>query len=56
LSQKGVTVISEIEAPGHCLSITKRKPGLALKKKDLLNLTHPESIPTVKALWAEFFP
>ncbi|KAF2014815.1 glycoside hydrolase family 20 protein [Aaosphaeria arxii CBS 175.79] len=55
-AQRGVTVIPEIEAPGHCLAITKWKPELALPKKDLLNLSHPESIPTVKALWAEFLP
>ncbi|KAF2710017.1 glycoside hydrolase family 20 protein [Pleomassaria siparia CBS 279.74] len=55
-AQRGVTVIPEIEAPGHCLSITKWKPELALAKKDLLNLTHPDSIPTVKAIWAEFLP
>lgn len=54
---RGVTVVPEIEAPGHCLSITKWKPELALEsKKDLLNLTHPDSIPTVKRIWAEFLP
>lgn len=55
-ASRGITVIPEIEAPGHCLSITKWKPELALEKKDLLNLTHPESMPTVKKIWAEFLP
>lgn len=55
-AQRGVTVIPEIEAPGHCLSITKWKPELALAKKDLLNLSHPDAIPTVKAIWSEFLP
>ncbi|KAF2278770.1 glycoside hydrolase [Westerdykella ornata] len=55
-AQRGITVIPEIEAPGHCLSITKWKPELALAKKDLLNLSHPDAIPTVKAIWAEFLP
>ncbi|KAF2269793.1 putative beta-N-hexosaminidase [Lojkania enalia] len=55
-AQRGVTVVPEIEAPGHCLAITKWKPELALPKKDLLNLTHPDSISTVKAIWAEFLP
>ncbi|KAF2658686.1 glycoside hydrolase family 20 protein [Lophiostoma macrostomum CBS 122681] len=55
-AQRGVTVIPEIEAPGHCLAVTKWKPELALAKKDLLNLTHPDAIPTVKAIWAEFLP
>ncbi|KAB8338774.1 hypothetical protein FH972_021719 [Carpinus fangiana] len=53
---RGVTVIPEIEAPGHSLAITKWKPELALKTKDLLNLTHPDTIPTVKSLWKEFLP
>ncbi|KAK8049497.1 beta-N-acetylhexosaminidase- variant 1 [Apiospora phragmitis] len=55
-ASRGITVIPEIEAPGHCLSITKWKPELALEKRDLLNLTHPKSIPTVKKIWAEFLP
>lgn len=54
---RGVTVIPEIETPGHALAITKWKPHLALQRKaDLLNLTHPETIPTVKAIWEEFLP
>ncbi|KAJ5654697.1 hypothetical protein N7490_001700 [Penicillium lividum] len=55
-ARRGVTVIPEIEAPGHCLSVTKWKPELALASKDLLNLTHPESIPLVKSIWSEFLP
>jgi hexosaminidase len=55
-AQRGITVIPEIEAPGHALAITKWKPELALAKKDLLNLTHPDAIPTVKAIWDEFLP
>ncbi|CAI9628108.1 unnamed protein product [Alternaria burnsii] len=55
-AQRGVTVIPEIEAPGHALAITKWKPELALGKKDLLNLSHPDAIPTVKAIWSEFLP
>ncbi|KAK2736336.1 hypothetical protein FQN57_000786 [Myotisia sp. PD_48] len=55
-ASRGVTVIPEIEAPGHALAITKWKPELALPKKDLLNLTHPDSIPTVQSMWAEFLP
>ncbi|KAI1272098.1 putative beta-N-hexosaminidase [Xylaria sp. FL0933] len=53
---RGITIVPEIEAPGHCLSITKWKPELALDMKDLLNLTHPNSIPTVKRVWEEFLP
>lgn len=55
-AQRGVTVVPEIEAPGHALAITKWKPELALAKKDLLNLTHPDAVPTVKSIWKEFLP
>ncbi|KAJ5657057.1 hypothetical protein N7507_009007 [Penicillium longicatenatum] len=55
-ARRGVTVIPEIESPGHCLSVTKWKPELALDSKDLLNLTHPETIPLVKSIWSEFLP
>lgn len=55
-ASRGITVIPEIEAPGHCLYLTKWKPELALEKKDLLNLTHPDTIPTVQRIWQEFLP
>ncbi|ETN40827.1 uncharacterized protein HMPREF1541_05107 [Cyphellophora europaea CBS 101466] len=53
---RGIAVIPEIEAPGHCLTITKWRPDLALEKKDLLNLSHPDAIPTVQRIWSEFLP
>ncbi|EGC44231.1 glycoside hydrolase [Histoplasma capsulatum var. duboisii H88] len=55
-ARRGVTIIPEIEAPGHCLFLTKWKPELALEKKDLLDLTNPDSIPLVKSIWEEFLP
>ncbi|KAG5659218.1 hypothetical protein KAF25_000420 [Fusarium avenaceum] len=55
-ASRGVTVIPEIEAPGHSLYLTKWKPELALAKKDLLNLTHPDTLPTVQSIWSEFLP
>lgn len=55
-AQRGITVVPEIESPGHALAITKWMPHLALARKDLLNLTHPETIPTVKKIWNEFLP
>ena len=55
-AQRGVTVIPEIESPGHCLTVTKWKPELALDSKDLLNLSHPETIPLMKSIWTEFLP
>ncbi|KAJ0420575.1 glycoside hydrolase superfamily [Aspergillus carlsbadensis] len=55
-ARRGVAVVPEIEAPGHCLYVTKWKPELALAKRDLLNLSHPETIPTIQRIWAEFLP
>lgn len=55
-AQRGVTVVPEIESPGHCLAVTKWKPELALETKDLLNLSHPETKPLMKSIWAEFLP
>ncbi|KAK6084056.1 glycosyl hydrolase family 20 [Seiridium cupressi] len=54
---RGVTVIPEIEAPGHALVITQWKPELGLEDDiSLLNISHPETIPTMKAIWATFLP
>ncbi|RAL14393.1 beta-N-acetylhexosaminidase [Aspergillus homomorphus CBS 101889] len=55
-AQRGITVIPEIEAPGHALSITRWKPELTLEPKDLLNLTHPDTLPLIKSIWSEFLP
>ncbi|KAJ5474232.1 hypothetical protein N7475_003798 [Penicillium sp. IBT 31633x] len=55
-AQRGVTVIPEIESPGHCLSVTKWRPELALDSRDLLNLSHPDTVPLMKSIWAEFLP
>lgn len=55
-ARRGVTVIPEIESPGHCLSVTKWKPELALDSKDLLNISHPDTIPLIKSIWTEFLP
>ncbi|KAL4990156.1 glycoside hydrolase superfamily [Aspergillus falconensis] len=55
-ARRGIAVIPEIEAPGHCLYVTKWKPELALEKRDLLNLSHPDTIPTIQRIWAEFLP
>ncbi|KEY67939.1 hypothetical protein S7711_02147 [Stachybotrys chartarum IBT 7711] len=52
----GVAVIPEIEAPAHSLYLTKWMPELSLGRRDLLNLSHPDTIPTVQRIWAEFLP
>ncbi|TFY68136.1 hypothetical protein EVG20_g3683 [Dentipellis fragilis] len=50
-------VIPEIESPGHALVITQWKPELALSTDpSLLNISFPDTIPTVKSIWQEFLP
>lgn len=54
---RGVTIIPEIEAPGHALVIVQWKPELGYNGDlSLLNISHPETIPTMKTIWGEFLP
>ncbi|KAH9857963.1 glycoside hydrolase [Lenzites betulinus] len=54
---RGVTVVPELESPGHALVITQWKPELALSTDPtLINLTVPDAIPTIKLIWKEFLP
>ncbi|SPO03240.1 uncharacterized protein DNG_05922 [Cephalotrichum gorgonifer] len=54
---RGVTILPEIEAPGHALPIVQWKPQIAYEGNlELLNLTHPDTLPTLKTIWAEFLP
>ncbi|KAK5134586.1 hypothetical protein LTR08_006372 [Meristemomyces frigidus] len=54
---RGVTVIPEIEAPGHALVISQWKSQLALEGQiDLLNISHPDTIPTMETVWRTFLP
>ncbi|KAH8658277.1 glycoside hydrolase superfamily [Xylariales sp. PMI_506] len=54
---RGVTVFPEIEAPGHALVISQWKPELGLTTDiSLLNISHPDTIPTMEAIWATFLP
>lgn len=58
-ASRGVTIIPEIEAPGHALVITQWKPQLALDPTgdiSLLNISHPETIPTMKTIWDVSIP
>ncbi|KAI1346602.1 beta-hexosaminidase [Xylaria sp. FL0043] len=53
---RGVTILPEIEAPGHALPIVQWKPELGLATDlSLLNISHPETIPTMKTIWSTFF-
>ncbi len=52
---RGVTVLPEIEAPGHALVITQWKPQLAWgRDMTQLNISHPETVPAMQALWGTF--
>jgi hexosaminidase len=54
---RGVTIIPEIEAPGHALVISQWKPELALTGAiDLLNISYPDTIPTMETIWKTFLP
>jgi hexosaminidase len=54
---RGVTVIPEIEAPGHALVIVQWKPELGREDNlSLLNISQPESIPTMERIWETFLP
>ncbi|OGM51316.1 beta-hexosaminidase [Aspergillus bombycis] len=55
-ARRGVTIIPEIEAPGHALVISQWRPELALDDLSMLNITHPNTIPTMKAIWKTFLP
>lgn len=54
---RGVTVLPEIEAPGHALVVVQWKPELGYATDlSLLNISHPDTIPTMEAIWGEFLP
>jgi hexosaminidase len=54
---RGVTVIPEIEAPGHALVITQWKPELALAgDQSYLDLDNPETLPAVQSIWDAALP
>ncbi|KAJ6631149.1 glycoside hydrolase superfamily [Mycena sp. CBHHK59/15] len=56
-SAHGVIIVPEIDTPGHSLVITKWKPQLAIPgSPDHLNLSVPDTIPTIKAIWDEVLP
>jgi hexosaminidase len=53
---RGVTIIPELESPGHSLATTDWKPELALADFSMLNVSYPETIPTVQAYWTALLP
>ncbi|KAL1746093.1 glycoside hydrolase superfamily, partial [Schizophyllum fasciatum] len=56
-AKHGVTIIPEIDTPGHSLAFTKWRPELAIPgMPDFLNLSLPGSTAVVKAAWDEVLP
>ncbi|KAF2255211.1 glycoside hydrolase family 20 protein [Trematosphaeria pertusa] len=54
---RGVTVVPEIEAPGHALVLVQWKPELGFEDDlSLLNISNPDTIPTMKSVWSVFLP
>jgi hexosaminidase len=53
---RGVTIIPELESPGHSMATTDWKPELALADFSMLNISYPETIPTVKDYWKALIP
>ncbi|KAG6372557.1 glycoside hydrolase family 20 protein [Boletus reticuloceps] len=56
-AQRGVTIVPEIDTPGHSLVISQWRPQLMLNgTPDSLNLSYPETIPTIHSIWSQFLP
>lgn len=56
-TRHGVTIVPEIDTPGHSLVISQWRPQLMLNgTPDLLNLSHPETTPTIQSIWSQFLP
>ncbi|RAL06724.1 glycoside hydrolase [Aspergillus homomorphus CBS 101889] len=55
-ARRGVAIIPEIEAPGHALAIVQWRPELGLKDLSLLNISHPDTLPTMKTIWKTLLP
>ncbi len=52
---RGVTIIPELEAPGHAVVVVQWKPELGYQTDlSLLNISHPDAIPTMQAVWGTF--
>ncbi|KAG7113815.1 Beta-hexosaminidase like protein [Verticillium longisporum] len=54
---RGVTILPEIEAPGHALVFSQWKPEIGMTSDySLLNVSHPDTIPVMKEVWEVFLP
>jgi hexosaminidase len=54
---RGVTIVPELEAPGHALVISQWKPEIGMDSDySLLNISNPDTIPTMESIWKVFLP
>lgn len=54
---RGVTIVPEIEAPGHALVLTAWKPELALEgDQSYLDLENPATYPAIQSVWDAALP
>jgi hexosaminidase len=54
---RGVTIVPELEMPGHALVISQWKPELGMSSDiSLLNISNPDTIPTCQTIWETFLP
>lgn len=54
---RGVTIVPELEAPGHALVITQWKPELGMSSDmSLLNISNSNTTPTMEEIWKVFLP
>lgn len=53
---RGVTIVPELESPGHSIATTDWKPELALADFSMLNISYPETIPVVQTYWKTLLP
>ena len=53
---RGVTILPELESPGHSIATTDWKPELALADFSMLNISYPETIPVVQSYWKALLP
>ena len=54
---RGVTIVPEIESPGHALPLVRWREEMALETDyTMLNISAPQTIPLLKQLWSVFLP
>ncbi|GJN74007.1 hypothetical protein PLICBS_008091 [Purpureocillium lilacinum] len=54
---RGVAILPELESPAHAMPIVQWRPQIAYQGDvSQLNISHPDTVPTVQTIWKEFLP